>query len=285
MNSSFAPTSLGETALESLGTSIPARRSSGARKRCVAVGIFVPAPEITSIAGCRRPRSTTPSTTSARRPKIPGMVRSATATSQRKIGRHLKLFDCLTCDICVPVCPNDANFTFSLEEAEIPITKLRRSKAGWEWRREGTLQFEERHQIGNLADFCNDCGNCDVFCPEDGGPYVMKPRFFRREADWLAASELDGFQLERRGAIEVVRGRFNGKEFVLETEKERMFFSGDDFRLELSRADPAGSVVGDGPEEVDLTYCFIMDALRRAMFDTTHVNYINSLAQIAPQNT
>ena len=23
-----------------------------------------------------------------------------------------KLFDCITCDICVPVCPNDANFTF-----------------------------------------------------------------------------------------------------------------------------------------------------------------------------
>ncbi len=209
----------------------------------------------------------------------PRYGRERNSTEPRKIGRHLKLFDCLTCDICVPVCPNDANFTFRIEESEIPITKLRRTSDGWQWYREGTLQLEEKHQIGNLADFCNDCGNCDVFCPEDGGPYVMKPRFFRRETDWSAASELDGFQLERRGQTDVVRGRFSGKEFVLETENERMLFSGDDFRLELSRVDQSRPVTGEGPEEVDLTYLFLMDALRRAMFDTSQINYINSLAR------
>jgi putative selenate reductase len=275
----------GETALESLGTSIPVQALDRCKKALRSGG------DLRSAAGdhfdswlsAAKIHNTEHYVAATTEDLRYGQERNS--TEPRKIGRHLKLFDCLTCDICVPVCPNDANFTFSIEEAEIPIAKVRRSIDGWEWSREGTLQFEERHQIGNLADFCNDCGNCDVFCPEDGGPYVMKPRFFRREADWLAAAELDGFQLERRGSIEVVRGRFNGKEFVLETDKERMLFSGENFRFELSRADPPGSVVGDGPEEVDLTYCFIMDALRRAMFDTTHVNYINSLAQIEPQNT
>ncbi|MGB6642819.1 MAG: glutamate synthase, partial [Thermoanaerobaculia bacterium] len=91
--------------------------------------------------------------------------------SPRKIGSHLQLFDCITCDLCIPVCPNDANFTFDLGREEIPIVKLERQPAGWRWQTEGGLSLQERHQIGNFADFCNDCGNCDIFCPEDGGPY------------------------------------------------------------------------------------------------------------------
>ena len=34
------------------------------------------------------------------------------ATPPKKIGSALVLFDCLTCDKCIPVCPNDANFSF-----------------------------------------------------------------------------------------------------------------------------------------------------------------------------
>ena len=30
----------------------------------------------------------------------------------RKIGSQLWLFDCINCDKCVPVCPNDANFVY-----------------------------------------------------------------------------------------------------------------------------------------------------------------------------
>src|SRR5262249_12933166 len=30
----------------------------------------------------------------------------------RKIGSRLVLFDCINCDKCVPVCPNDANFVY-----------------------------------------------------------------------------------------------------------------------------------------------------------------------------
>src|ERR1017187_1110322 len=30
----------------------------------------------------------------------------------RKIGSHLHLLDCINCDKCIPVCPNDANFSY-----------------------------------------------------------------------------------------------------------------------------------------------------------------------------
>ena len=42
-------------------------------------------------------------------------------------------------------------------------------------------KVEQKAQIANLADFCNECGNCDTFCPEVGGPYIEKPRFFFNE--------------------------------------------------------------------------------------------------------
>ncbi|MGB5892017.1 MAG: 4Fe-4S dicluster domain-containing protein, partial [Thermoanaerobaculia bacterium] len=196
--------------------------------------------------------------------------------SPRKIGSHLQLFDCITCDLCVPVCPNDANFTFDLGREEIPIVKLERQPAGWRWQTEGGLSLQERHQIGNFADFCNDCGNCDIFCPEDGGPYVMKPRFFRRADDWRAPPRLDGFHLERQGEREIVRGRFDGRDFRLEAEGGQLTYSGDGFEITFVEDDPEATVAGRGPVVVDLTYGFIMDRLRRALLDPEQVNYLNT---------
>ena len=199
------------------------------------------------------------------------------ATPPRKIGRHLQLFDCITCDICVPVCPNDANFTYRLEEAELPVIKVQRRSEGWEWSKTGTLRLAERHQIGTFADFCNECGNCDVFCPEDGGPYVVKPRFFRRVEDWTSSIDLDGFQMERQAGCDEVRGRFEGQEFELRVEASDITFNGPGFRVRFDRHDPEGTLEGTAEGEVDLTYFFIMDALRRAILDGDRVNYINSL--------
>ena len=201
------------------------------------------------------------------------------ATAPRKIGRHLQLFDCITCDLCIPVCPNDANFTYSVEEEEIPVLKARQTEKGWDWSHAGNLRLEERHQIGTFADFCNECGNCDVFCPEDGGPYVVKPRFFRRAEDWERSTNLDGFQMERRADRDEVRGRFEGQEFGLWAEASAIVFAGAGFRVRFDRRDPEGTIEGGAKGEVDLTYGLIMDSLRRAILDGDRVNYINSLSR------
>ncbi len=202
--------------------------------------------------------------------------REKNATGPRKIGRHLKLFDCLTCDICVPVCPNDANFTFGSDQREIEVVQVVRDNGGWSWRRQDPLPLEERHQIANFADFCNECGNCDIFCPEDGGPYIIKPRFFGREENWRASPHLDGFFLTRGELGDSVLGRFEGREFGLKVAGDRVTYSGDKFSLTFDLSDPQGTVRGEGPAEVDLTYCFIMDYIRRAIFGAPVPNYINS---------
>ena len=105
----------------------------------------------------------------------------------------------------------------------------------------------------------------------------MKPHFFRRRDDW-SASRLDGFQLERAGGVDRVRGRFSGREFGLTVEEGRFRYTGDGFALVFDPERPAETLEGEGPQEVDLTYCFLMDYLRRALLDTGSVNYVRLAA-------
>ena len=72
------------------------------------------------------------------------------------------------------------------------------------------------HQIANWADACNDCGNCDVFCPEDGGPYVEKPRVFSSLASFLSDAPRPGFFARREAdGARTARGRWGGHDVTL----------------------------------------------------------------------
>lgn len=207
----------------------------------------------------------------------PRYGQAANSRPPRKIGRHLWLLDCISCDKCVPVCPNDANFTFVLPAMTIPVRRLRREEGRWVSREEGAIAVAEPHQIGNVADLCNDCGNCDVFCPEDGGPYVMKPRFFRTLEAWAADRPRDGLVLRRQGEAALVWGRLGGQEYHLRVAGGRVRFTGERFDVAFDEARPEASVSGhveDGAE-VDLTVYQILDWLRRAVLDGAAANFIN----------
>ena len=143
-----------------------------------------------------------------------------TGKPPRKIGSHLHLFDCINCDKCVPVCPNDANFTYETPPRTIVYRDLvvegGRLTAGEE--RTLTMGGEKSspHQIANWADACNDCGNCDVFCPEDGGPYIEKPRLFSSLFSFRSDAPRPGFFVwrEEDGSL-AARGRWGGRDVEL----------------------------------------------------------------------
>lgn len=207
----------------------------------------------------------------------PRYAAAAHARLPKKIGRRLKLFDCVNCGKCVPVCPNDANFFFALAPEELPVEIVCRTDGGWSVRSGGVHAVVERQQIGNFADFCNDCGNCDVFCPEDGGPYVVKPRFFGSLAAWEEDRPRDGFHVARAAGTLAVAGRFGGREFHVELADGRVEYEGDGFRLSFYETDPAGTLAGEAEGEVDLTYFRLMARIGRALFAPTEVNYLNCL--------
>ena len=143
-----------------------------------------------------------------------------TGTPPRKIGSRLHLFDCINCDKCVPVCPNDANFTYEAPPRTIAYRDLVVEGGRLVPAAEKTLALggakSSPHQIANWADACNDCGNCDVFCPEDGGPYIEKPRLFSTLASFLEDAPRPGFFLRRESDGSVAaRGRWGGCEAEL----------------------------------------------------------------------
>ena len=116
----------------------------------------------------------------------------------RRIDSHLTLFDCITCYKCIPVCPNDANFVYPTAARDISYRNLQIQEDGTLAEVGETLTFklEQTDQIANFADYCNHCGNCDTFCPEYDGPYLMKPSFFGSRPAFDQGAPHDGFFLE-----------------------------------------------------------------------------------------
>jgi putative selenate reductase len=204
-------------------------------------------------------------------------------TAPRKVGSKLTLFDCLTCDKCIPVCPNDANFALDVPRGDIAVERLvPAAGGGFIAERDGAVAVSRSHQIANFADACNECGHCDVLCPEDGGPYVVKPRFFGSVAAFERARALDGFALERIAAGLRVLGRFGGKVFVVERGGARVRYQGDGFDLLLDPDDPAATASGTADGPVDLTYLRIMERLRDAIAAPAAVNPVSAALGEAP---
>ncbi len=97
----------------------------------------------------------------------------ATAKLPRQVDNDLAMWGCVACNLCVTVCPNDAFL-----KLPSPIGDNR-----WEY--------------VVMAESCNDCGNCLVFCPENGDPAQIKPKLYLHEHRY-ADAEGPAFLLGRR---------------------------------------------------------------------------------------
>ena len=75
----------------------------------------------------------------------------------RRVDHDLEMWGCVACNFCVTVCPNDAFFRLPTPEGS---------------------GLSGRQQYFVLAELCNECGNCMVFCPENGDPAQVKPKLY-----------------------------------------------------------------------------------------------------------
>lgn len=106
---------------------------------------------------------------------------------------------CLQCDeicnICTTVCPNFANFAYEISPVNWQIQKVVVNNAGQaSTQPDGTFIVSQSHQILNIANYCNECGNCTTFCPTNSAPYKEKPHIYLTRTDFDAANE--GYYLE-----------------------------------------------------------------------------------------
>jgi putative selenate reductase len=87
---------------------------------------------------------------------------------------------CLQCDticsVCVSVCPNLANFGYEIEPVKYSLEKAVLKEDGQiTFEPDKEFSVEQRFQILNIRDLCNECGNCTTFCPTSGRPFTDKP--------------------------------------------------------------------------------------------------------------
>lgn len=81
------------------------------------------------------------------------------------------------CSVCVTVCPNRANHTYFTEPRSLNIYTAKRNADSVSIETTGKFIIEQKYQILNIFDFCNECGNCTTFCPTSGAPFKEKPKF------------------------------------------------------------------------------------------------------------
>ena len=202
-------------------------------------------------------------------------------TTPRKIGSHLFLFDCINCDKCVPVCPNDANFVYETEAISLDYVNYRISPRGLGVEPGGRFEVKKAHQLATFQDFCNDCGNCDVFCPEDGGPYVEKPRLFGSAAAFEKWASHDGFLVELGDHTERVRARIRSEEYQLEVDhlanRARYQTPSAELEFEYGSIEPASyHLLADATEAViDIKTYLTVNAVLRGVLNPKYVNYVN----------
>jgi putative selenate reductase len=101
---------------------------------------------------------------------------------------------CLYCDeicnICTTVCPNFANRSYEIEPVKYNLQKVVNTGNGnYQIVEDGIFEVKQRHQIINIANFCNECGNCNTFCPTNSAPYKNKPKLHLNKESFNNSSE------------------------------------------------------------------------------------------------
>jgi putative selenate reductase len=212
----------------------------------------------------------------------PRYAQSKNKSIPRKIDSHLVLFDCINCDKCIPVCPNDANFYYELQPLHVDYMNYRIGPNGVEEIPGGTVHIEKSHQIANYADFCNDCGNCDVFCPEHGGPYIKKPRFFSSRESWERFDGRDGFFIEKTDDATILHGKIEDNIYSLRIDAKCNHAHFIDEAVVVHLELPSLKVIDVENFEpqmighvLDMGDCYRMLALLQGVTKSETVNYVN----------
>ncbi len=154
------------------------------------------------------------------------------AQMPRSLDSQLELFDCLSCNLCIPMCPNLANAELKLGKMDIPITNFEFNAGEVREISAPPLKLTTIRQIYNLADFCNECGHCGLQCPEQGEPFVAKPRIFFSKTAFKDDQRDQAFYFAKETCLEA---KIGGKKYQLESHPKNMTytFASEEAVLEL----------------------------------------------------
>lgn len=144
---------------------------------------------------------------------------------------------CLQCDVicnvCVSVCPNHAFVDFEIDSEVLDIPFVQYTDDSFKVKFKRKLDINQKFQVINIADWCNECGNCTTFCPTAGVPFKDKLRLhFNKEG---FKSETSGFLLTKDGKLTHLAMKKEGNLSVLSENWDAMIFENDDCMAILNK--------------------------------------------------
>ncbi len=157
------------------------------------------------------------------------------------------------CDVCITVCPNRANIGYEIEPFKVAIQKIIVKKGKTEILPDESFKIEQKYQILNIADFCNECGNCTTFCPTSGRPFADKPNIALSESTFFSMDS--GYFVQEDGILY----KQNHQVFSLVENADKFQYSGDNFVIILNKD---FKILETEIDEVDELVISLRDAVR-----------------------
>lgn len=160
-------------------------------------------------------------------------ITSRTLTKEEAINEASRCLYCdEVCNICTTVCPNLAQFSYEIQPVKLTLKKLI-IKDGKNIGEETTnFQIKQQHQILLLADWCNECGNCDTFCPTSGAPYKEKPHLYLNYNAFLENEEGYYFDTED---INKISFKTNNNIFHLINNENILQYNTNDYSVKIDK--------------------------------------------------
>jgi len=123
---------------------------------------------------------------------------TATLKNDEAVKEASRCLQCdVICNVCVSVCPNHANFGYEIHDIPTKVIKVKVKGGKVKTSESDIFAVSQKYQVLNIADWCNQCGNCDTFCPSAGSPYKDKPRLYMNNESFKKSP--DGFLLQDEG--------------------------------------------------------------------------------------
>jgi len=142
------------------------------------------------------------------------------------------------CNICVTVCPNKANYSYKTKPLSFTLPEVSFAKGKAIIKGNSTFSVSQKYQVLNIGDFCNECGNCNTFCPTSGAPYLKKPKFYLTTESFNKAPQ--GYFISRQQDKTSLIFKNNelfcsltlkNDTYIYETDEIKAVFKKDDFSL------------------------------------------------------
>ncbi len=146
-------------------------------------------------------------------------------TDDKKGAEHeaARCLECdIICNICTTVCPNRSNIYYKTEPVSLPVEIAKRIGSDVKTELSETVNIKQPCQVVNIGDFCNECGNCETFCPSAGAPYKDKPKLHLKKESFVNSVFGFYFDEKKEMKIKTEKGvsylRKKGDEFFYENE-------------------------------------------------------------------